>query len=85
MDLFSTLAGKELIVAAASVAVNVALWRALQKERDERIADLRKEHDRDVTYLTTLRDLKEVIAGLRSDFSMWRGVDSARRSKEHEQ
>ena len=84
MDLVTALANKEFIVAAASMAVNVALWRALQKERDERITDMRREHDRDVNYLSTIRDLKDVISALRNDFAIWRGSDLSRRGQEHD-
>ena len=69
MDLTSALLSKELVVAAASVAANIALWRALQKERDDRISDMHKGFERETTYLHTLRDLKEVISALRQDIA----------------
>lgn len=82
VELTSVLANKDVamgVVAAAAVAASVALWRALQKERSDRIADLQRDHDKDMQYLLTLRDLKEVISGLRTEFAAWRDSDKRRR------
>lgn len=72
MDLVGALLTKEFVIAACSVAVNIALWRAFQKEREEHLADLRKGHEDDMKQLDVTRDMKEVIAGLAREFASWR-------------
>lgn len=74
MDLVTALASKEFIIAACSVAVNVALWRALQKEREDRIEDMRKGYEREQASLSMIRELKEVVSGFRNEFAVWREV-----------
>ena len=72
MDLVGTLLTKEFVIAACSVAVNIALWRAFQKEREEHLADLRKCHEDDMKQLDVMRDMKEVVSGLSREFVTWR-------------
>lgn len=81
MDLVTTLASKEFIIAACSVAVNVALWRALQKEREDRIEDMRKGYEREQASLSMIHELKEVVSGFRNEFSLWRDMSERLRQE----
>ncbi len=81
-DLVSLLANKEFIIAACSMALNVALWRALQKERDDHSADLRARHEKDLKYLEVMVDMRGVITGFRQEFALWREMDSRPRKED---
>ena len=81
MDIVSALASKEFIIAACSVAVNVALWRALQKEREDRIEDMRKGYEREQASLNMIRELKEVVSGFRQEFALWREMSDRLRQE----
>lgn len=72
MELVTALLTKEFVIAACSVAVNIALWRAFQKEREEHLATLRRSHEGDMKYLDTLRDLKEIMSGVKTEIAMQR-------------